>query len=68
MRAEVLAAALRRDQERCATIHAIMARKLAARRGVGRRAPVANPAQSSDIENTAEFPDRSAYGTAFDPG
>jgi hypothetical protein len=30
--------------------------------------PVANPAQSSDIENIAEFPDRSAYGTAFDPG
>jgi len=43
-RTEALAAALRRDLERCATIHAIMARKLAARRGVGRRAPVVNPA------------------------
>jgi len=44
MRAEALAAALGRDLERCATIHAIMTRKLAARRGVGRRAPVLNPA------------------------
>ena len=33
-RAEAFAAALTRDLERCATIHAIMARKLAARAGV----------------------------------
>jgi len=33
-RAEVFAAALRRDLERCAKIHAITARELAAARGV----------------------------------
>jgi len=62
-RAEALAAALRRDLERRVMLHAIMARERASRAMV-KRAPVVNPAQSSDIENTAEFPDRSAYGTA----
>ena len=62
-----IAAALTRDLERYAAIHAVMARERAAGAMV-KRAPVVNPAQSSDIENTAEFPDRSAHGTAFDPG